>query len=567
MSAEKFSQYPYNRPEIAEYRAEFERLLARFQVADDAAAQIAAFVEIDQLRRAFDTQRTICQIRHTVDTADSFYEAENDYFDEVSPAAEELGNKFYAAVLQSRFRQELEAHAGKQFFVIADLALRTFKPEILGLMEEENKLRSEYVKLRAQAKLEFRGETYNLSTIYPQEIAPDRGTRREATAVKWRFFAEHADKVEAIYDRLVKVRHEMALALGYQNFVELGYARMLRSDYRPADVAVFRQQVLEHVVPLCAELQERQRRRIGVDTMNFYDEGFQYPSGNPAPKGAPEWIVEQAQTMYGELSEETRRFFQYMLDHELMDLLSKPNKAPGGYCTFIGETGSPFIYSNFNGTSGDIDVLTHEAGHAFQTFASRDLRPQEYIFPTYEACEIHSMSMEFFTWPWMKLFFQEDTDKYKFSHLCGALQFLPYGVAVDEFQHVVYENPHFTPAQRNEAWRAIERKYLPGRRYDGNAFLESGAFWQKQAHIFEVPFYYIDYTLAQICALQFWLRAQQNFSGAWADYVHLCQQGGSRSFLELVKVANLESPFVPGIVGRVCQAAKQWLDAVDDRSF
>jgi M3 family oligoendopeptidase len=256
-----------------------------------------------------------------------------------------------------------------------------------------------------------------------------------------------------------------------------------------------------------------------------------------------------------------------MLDHELMDLLSKPNKAPGGYCTFIAETGSPFIYSNFNGTSGDIDVLTHEAGHAFQTFESRGLRPLEYTFPTYEACEIHSMSMEFFTWPWMKLFFREDTDKYQFSHLSGALLFLPYGVAVDEFQHVVYENPHFTPAQRNEAWRAIERKYLPGRDYAGNAFLESGAFWQKQAHIFEVPFYYIDYTLAQICALQFWLRSRQEYAAAWTDYVALCQMGGSRSFLDLVRATHLESPFVSGIVERVCQAAKQWLDAVDDRAF
>jgi M3 family oligoendopeptidase len=567
MTGEKFSQYLYTRPEIAEYRRSFDALLAEFEEAPTAERQVELFAAIDRLRRSFDTQRTICQIRHTVNTADAFYEAENAYFDEVSPSAEEMNNRFYAAVLKARFRSALEAHAGQQFFVIADLALRTFKPEILGLLEEENKLRSEYVKLRAQAKLEFRGQTYNLSSIHPLEIAPDRDTRRDASAVKWKFFEENAEKTEAIYDRLVKVRHEMALALGYKNFIELGYARMLRSDYRAADVAVFRQQVLEHVVPLCAELKERQRQRIGVDKMLFYDEGFQYPGGNPAPKGPPEWIVEQAQQMYGELSAETDRFFRYMLDHELMDLLSKPNKAPGGYCTFLSDTGSPFIYSNFNGTSGDIDVLTHEAGHAFQTFESRDLRPSEYTFPTYEACEIHSMSMEFFTWPWMELFFKEDTDKYKFSHLSGALQFLPYGVAVDEFQHVVYENPHFTPAQRNEAWRAIEQKYLPGRDYAGNAFLESGALWQKQGHIFEVPFYYIDYTLAQICALQFWLRAAQDRSAAWADYVALCKMGGSRSFLDLVRASNLESPFVPGIVGRVCQAAKQWLDAVDDRSF
>lgn len=567
MSPVRFSEYVYERPVIETYKADFEALLSDFEHAANAEEQVKSFFALDELRKQFDSMRSICMIRHTSNTADEAYEKENDYFDEVVPKVEDLNNSLYKALVASRFRPELEERLGKQLFVIADLSLRTFRPEILEGLEEENKLRSEYVKLRAQAKLEFRGETYNLSSIYPQEIAPDRETRRAASAVKWAFFEENAPKVEAIFDRMVKVRHAMAQSLGYANFVELGYARMLRSDYKPEQVAVFRQQVLEHVVPLCGKLIARQQQRIGVEEMFFYDEGFQYPSGNPSPKGEPEWIVEQAKTMYAELSEETGVFFQYMLDHELMDLTAKPNKAPGGYCTAIANTGSPFIYSNFNGTSGDIDVLTHEAGHAFQMFESRLLTPSEYTFPTVEACEIHSMGMEFFTWPWMERFFKEDTDKYKFAHLSGALLFLPYGVAVDEFQHVVYENPDFTPAQRNAAWRDIERKYLPHRNYAGNAFLESGAFWQKQGHIFEVPFYYIDYTLAQICALQFWLRAQQNYPNAWADYVRLCKMGGSRSFLELVKYANLESPFVPGIVGRVCQTANEWLGRVDDAAF
>ncbi len=250
-----------------------------------------------------------------------------------------------------------------------------------------------------------------------------------------------------------------------------------------------------------------------------------------------------------------------------MDLEAKDGKAPGGYCTYIGDHQSPYIFSNFNGTSGDIDVLTHEAGHAFQVYSSRFLGLSEYQWPTYEACEIHSMSMELFTWRWMHLFFGADTDKYKFAHLSGSLLFLPYGVAVDEFQHYVYENPFATTAARNTAWRNIEKKYMPWRKYEDNDFLESGGFWQKQSHIFNSPFYYIDYALAQICAFQYWSWEQKDPKAAWDSYVQLCQAGGSKSFLDLVKLAGLRSPFDDGCIKEVVTDIQSWLDGVSDANF
>jgi M3 family oligoendopeptidase len=256
-----------------------------------------------------------------------------------------------------------------------------------------------------------------------------------------------------------------------------------------------------------------------------------------------------------------------MLKNDLMDLVNREGKATGGYCTFIPNYKAPFIFSNFNGTNGDIDVLTHEAGHAFQVYSSRNIGIVEYNWPTFESCEIHSMSMEFFTWPWMHLFFEGDVDKYKFMHLSAALQFLPYGVAVDEFQHVIYENPDFTPAERNQAWHEIEQKYLPNRDYGNNEFLKKGGFWQKQNHIFNSPFYYIDYCLAQICAFQFWKKDQENHTTAWADYIRLCQAGGSYSFLDLVKLANLRSPFEDGCIASVIEEIDNWLENIDDSSF
>jgi M3 family oligoendopeptidase len=268
--------------------------------------------------------------------------------------------------------------------------------------------------------------------------------------------------------------------------------------------------------------------------------------------------------MYSELSPETKEFFDFMIENQLMDLISKKGKAGGGYCTYISKYKAPFIFSNFNGTSGDVDVLTHEAGHAFQVYSSRNYETPEYNFPTYEACEIHSMSMEFFTYPWMNLFFEEEVDKYKYFHLSEALLFIPYGVTVDEFQHFVYENPNATPRERKSAWRAIERKYLPHRNYEANEYLEKGGWWHQQGHIFETPFYYIDYTLAQICAFQFFKKATENREKAWSDYLRLCKAGGSASFLELVKLANLVSPFENGCIASVIDHIEAYLNNIDD---
>ena len=562
-----FENFQYARPQFDLFSASFRKASAQFEAASSAEEQARALALVNELRIEFTSMYNVCHIRHTMDTRDAFYEKENEYFDQQMPAYEGLVNEFYKLLINSPFRDELEKKWGRQLFTIAELSLKTFDESVIGLLQEENKLSSDYTKLKAKAKIGFRGEEHNLSSIVKYEMDMDRAVRKEATEAKWAFFSGNAAEIEGIFDQLVRVRHRIARELGYENFVELGYARMLRSDYGPEKVANFRLQVQDYIVPIATRLYERQRRRLGLEQLKYYDEELRFHSGNPQPKGEPDWIVGQARRMYSELSEETREFFDFMRQAQLMDLQTRPGKATGGYCTYIGKYQTPFIFSNFNGTSGDIDVLTHEAGHAFQVFSSRDIGISEYNWPTFEACEIHSMSMEFFTWPWMQLFFKEDADKYKFSHLSNALYFLPYGVAVDEFQHFVYEHPEASPAARNQAWRDIERKYLPHRDYDGHPFLENGGYWQKQSHIFVMPFYYIDYTLAQICAFQFWKKDQEGHQQAWSDYVRLCQAGGSRSFLELVQLANLRSPFEDGCVASVVDIITEWLDGVDDAAF
>ncbi|MEH7388341.1 M3 family oligoendopeptidase [Bacillus sp. JJ1521] len=562
-----FNDFKYVRPIMDEVEQTFNVALEKFKNAATPSEQDEAMNEIIAIQRTVDTAFNICYIRHTVDTNDEYYKEEQDYLDEIQPLVQGLTTKYYDALVNSKFRADLENEWGRQLFDFAETQLKTFSSEVVEDLQLENKLSSEYTKLVASAKIMFEGEERTLAQLQPFTESTDRGMRKNANEVRFAFFKEHQEKFDQIYDQLVKVRTRIAHKLGFKNFVELAYVRLSRTDYNAEMVANFRKQVKDHIVPLAVKLRERQAERIGLDSLKYYDESFSFKSGNAVPKGDPEWIIENGKKMYEELSEETKEFFNYMIDTNLMDLVAKKGKAGGGYCTYISDYQAPFIFSNFNGTSGDIDVLTHEAGHAFQVYSSRHYELPEYNWPTYEAAEIHSMSMEFFTWPWMELFFKEDTDKYKFSHLSEALLFLPYGVAVDEFQHFVYENPDVTPAERNKAWREIENKYMPLRDYDGNEYLEEGGFWQRQSHIYTTAFYYIDYTLAQICAFQFWKKSRENHDEAWADYIHLCKQGGSKPFTGLVKEANLLSPFEEGAVQSVVGEIEAWLNSIDDKQL
>ncbi|WP_048602263.1 M3 family oligoendopeptidase [Rubeoparvulum massiliense] len=563
----KFSEFTYERLQFEEVAQNFQEELERLRQASSVEEQLLVIKEINTIRNRVETMMSICHIRHTIDTRESFYKEERDYWNHAQPKMESFISDYYQALLQSPYRSELEVALGKQLFALAELKLKTFSPEVIEDLQLENKLTSQYTELIASAKIPFQGEERTLAQLGPFLENPERQIRRKANEAYAGFLQEHGAELDEIYDQLVKLRTKIAKKLGFSSFVELGYARMSRVDYDKEMVENYRQQIRQYLVPLVTSLREQQAKRIGVDPLKFYDESFRFATGNPTPKGDPNWIVKNGAQMYGEMSPETNEFFQFMLKHELLDLVAKPGKAAGGYCTSINDYKAPFIFSNFNGTSGDIDVLTHEAGHAFQAYMSRDYEIPEYLFPTYESCEIHSMSMEFFAWPWMELFFKEDTEKYYYSHLTSALIFLPYGVAVDHFQHWVYEHPEATPAERHEAWKSMEQMYLPHRDYDGIPYFEKGGFWQRQAHIYRTPFYYIDYTLAQVCALEFWQRTQEDREAAWTDYVDLCKQGGTKPFLELVKVAGLRSPFADGTIESTLKPIQTWLEQIDDQQF
>ena len=563
----KFNEYKYEHLDLEKIKKEFSELIESFEKAENVEGQVNAFDEIIKLRNHIETMQTLVSVRHSIDTNDEFYDKENEYMDEISPILFGFTNDFYKALVNSKFKDELIQKYGKFLFDLAENTLKTFSPEIIPDAQEENRLSSKYSKLIASAKIDFDGKELNLSQMVPYTQSKDRNVRIEAAKKVAQFFSENQDEFDNIYDSLVKVRTRMAQKMGYKNFVEFGYKQLSRLEYDAKMVEGYRKQVLENIVPLHTELRERQGKRLGVDKLKFYDEAIKFNSGNADPHGSPEWILNNGKTMYKELSKETDEFFTFMTENNLLDLLSKKGKMSGGYCTYIPEHKAPFIFANFNGTSHDIDVLTHEAGHAFQVYQSRGFEVPEYLWPSYEACEIHSMSMEFLTWPWMDLFFENDTDKYKFIHLSEALLFIPYGVTVDEFQHWVYENPEATPKERREKWIEIEKKYLPTRDYGEVEELKNGIFWFRQGHIFSSPFYYIDYTLAQVCAFQFWIKSRENREKAWQDYLNLCKFGGSKPFFELMKSANLKNPFEEGTLAFVIPKIKEYLDNVDDMNL
>lgn len=560
----KFNDYKYEKINIDETKEKFSNLIKSFSDAENLEEQTKYMDEIIKLRNHIETMETLVSIRHSIDTTDEFYDKENEYVDEISPILFGFISEFYKALVNSKFRANLEKKYGKFLFDLAENTLKTFNEEIIPDLQEENRLSSKYSKLIASAKIQFDGEEKNLSEMVPYTQSKDRNVRIEASKKVAHFFKENKDKFDKIYDGLVKVRTTIAQKLGYKNYVELGYARLSRLEYDSEMVASYRKQVLENIVPLHTELRQRQAKRLGLDKLKFYDEPIKFNSGNADPHGDPEWILNHGKTMYNELSKETAEFFSFMTEKNLLDLLSKKGKMSGGYCTYIPEYKSPYIFSNFNGTSHDVDVLTHEAGHAFQVYQSRGYEIPEYLWPTYEACEIHSMSMEFLTWPWMDLFFENDAEKYKFIHLSEALLFIPYGVTVDEFQHWVYENPNATPDDRRAKWLEIEKKYLPTRDYGEVDDLKEGIFWFRQGHIFNSPFYYIDYTLAQVCAFQFWIKSQENREKAWDEYLALCKLGGSKPFFELMKAANLKNPFEQGTIASVIPKIREFLESIDD---
>jgi len=558
----KFSELEYVRPDFDKVKENLKSYIKKGREADSFTAALSAYTESENEINHLMMMYTLVYIRHTLDTSDKFYEEEHEVFNSQFPTFGPISVESGEALNESKYRADFETKFGKQFFASIELEKKRFSEKNIPLLQEEAKLTSEYQKMMASCKIKFDGKELNLYGIQKYFENDDREVRKAAFQAYSDFYHDNEKRLEEIWDELIKLRNEMGRNLGFENFIPLGYLRQGRTDYGVKEVESFRKQVEDYLVPLCIELYGAQAKRIGVDTLYSYDEKMTFADGNAVPAGDDDFMMEEARKMYHELSPETAEFIDFMMEHELLDLKNKPNKASTGYMTSFAPLKAPFVFSCFNGTIFDMQVLTHELGHAFAGYMAMRNQPiSEYYSESTDIAEIHSMSMEQFAYPYAERFFGKDADKYRFQHLQDAITFVPFGVAVDEFQHICYEKPELTSKERTYEWHKLEEKYMPWRKYDeADEFMNRGGYWYHKLHIFQEPMYYINYTLTTMGAMEFKKKYAEDKEKAWEDYLKLCKVGGSLSYLETLKYANVSSPFEEGSVEKSCSYAKEILE-------
>ncbi|NLB48287.1 MAG: M3 family oligoendopeptidase [Erysipelotrichia bacterium] len=559
----KFSHYPFVVPDEKKVIAKFEQLVTQLAACQNAKEAEVALNKINKYIEKLRTDISIIYVKYSCDTRNEEYKKAQDVVDEMTPIFGKYNNQLIKILTTAPYRPELEKKFGPFLFKKYDAKLKTFDEKIMPELMQESKLTSEYDLILGGAQIDYEGQILNLSQLGKYLQDKDRKTRKGAAKAMDNWLKENESRLGQIYNELVRIRHEMALKLGFKNFTELAYLRLGRTDYTPDMVANYRQQVYEEVVPLSQKLYRAQMKNLGIKKPQYYDYNLMFNSGNPLPAGDSDYLVKQAQEMYAALGKESKEFFDFMIENELMDLEARSGKAPGGYCTYFPLYKSPFIFSNFNGTQDDVNVLCHGGGRAFQAYLSKDNKVPEYRNPTLERCEIHSMSMEFFAWPYVENFFGKDGEKYKYLHLVSSIGFLPYGITIDEFQHWVYEHPIATHDERCAAFREIESRYTPHKKYDDTPALAKGTYWLRQAHVFGSPFYYIDYTLAQVVAFQFAIENNKDHEKAWKKYVKLCKCGGKYPFLELLAKNRLRNPFKDGNIRKVIKPLTKVLKSFD----
>ena len=554
---EKFKDLQYVRPDVKALKKDYLAAVKKFKAAQTFEEADSAMREWSDVGNRVGTQCVIASVRHTCNMKDEFYDNENKFIDSTMPKLMPVMKKGTTALIKSRFRPQLEERYGKLMFRSAEIEEKLMKLSIILPTIKENKLTSEYSKLAASCSVEFMGEKCNFYGLLKHMQSTDRNERKAAFEEWAKLYAGIAPQLDEIYGKLIKLRCKIAKKLGFKNYIDYVYLARGRYDYDSKAVAEFREAVRKYITPLCDRLYKEQAERIGVGKLCWYDESLVFPEGNADPQGTPDELVAKAQEMYSELSPETKEFFDFMVKYELFDFVTRENKHLGGYCTFLADYKAPFIFSNFNGTSADIDVLTHEAGHAFEAYyASRRLPLVGLTHSTSEINEIHSMAMEHFTYPYMDKFFGENADKRRYSHFCEALMVIPYLVSVDEFQHRVFENPDSTSADWRRFWKETEQKYMPWRSYDGNEFLEGGGFWMQKQHIFLSPFYYVDYALAQLGAFALY-RKNTEGGDAWGDYLKLCGMGGMYGYFETLERAGIPCPLKEETVKMTAEFAEK----------
>lgn len=558
----KFNEMTYTRPDIDALLARCRELAAKAAAAPDGDALVRLYYEQSEAFAEYNTAANLANIHYTCDTRDAYWKAEQDFFDANGPAVTNASVEISRAFLANPHVDALTEKFGTTCVVGMKNAVLSMDDRTVELQQQFNALVSRYQQIYGGALVELDGKQLTIPQLGPYKEDLDPAVRRAAYEAEAGYFDAHRAELDELYGQIVQNLNAQARVMGYHDYSELSYVRMNRIGYGPEEIRKFRDQVANDVVPQLQKVMALRAKRTGIAHPAFTDLPILFRDGNPKPIPGYKARMDAARTMYHELSPETAEFIDFMQDNELFDVESRPGKMSGGYMTSLPSYKAPFIFANWNDTSGDVDVLTHECGHAFEGYvAERDPAiPADLECPGMESAEIHSMAMEFLTAPWHHLLFGRDTDKYALLHAEDSFVFLAYGCEVDEFQHIMYQNPDLTPDERNAEWFKLEKKYRPWIDFDNLPFYGRGAGWQRQLHIYECPFYYIDYCLSTMAALQFFLLSLTDHKDAWERYLRLVRRAGTASYTELLETAGLKVPFEEGSIKGIAQQMTDWLE-------
>ena len=558
----KFNEMTYTRPDIGALLARCKELAAKAAAAPDGDALVRLYYEQSEAFAEYNTAANLANIHYTCDTRDAYWKAEQDFFDANGPAVTNASVEISRAFLANPHVDALTEKFGTTCVAGMKNAVLGMDDRTVELQQQFNALVSRYQQIYGGALVELDGKQLTIPQLGPYKEDLNPAVRRAAYEAEAGYFDAHRAELDELYGQIVQNLNAQARVMGYHDYSELSYVRMNRIGYGPEEIRKFRDQVANDVVPQLQKVMALRAKRTGIAHPAFTDLPILFRDGNPKPIPGYKARMDAARTMYHELSPETAEFIDFMQDNELFDVESRPGKMSGGYMTSLPSYKAPFIFANWNDTSGDVDVLTHECGHAFEGYvAERDPAiPADLECPGMESAEIHSMAMEFLTAPWHHLLFGKDTDKYALLHAEDSFVFLAYGCEVDEFQHIMYQNPDLTPDERNAEWLKLEKKYRPWIDFDNLPFYGRGAGWQRQLHIYECPFYYIDYCLSTMAALQFFLLSLTDHKDAWARYLRLVRRAGTASYTELLETAGLKVPFEEGSIKGIAQQMTDWLE-------
>lgn len=557
-----FKDIKYQRPDLELVKEGIRDLRLRLMTTQDIDQASDILIEYEKLIGDFNTQYELCIILHDLDTSNEFYSDELEFYDEATASLSELSSAMLQVMVNCPCSDKIKEKYGEMIFLKAANHKETISPEVIEDYASESSLQNEYSQIQSEALIEFGGKTLNLSLLTPYLESTRRKTRKEAHKALDEYYMGKKETFDRIYDDMVKVRTTIAKKLGFNTYTELGYKLMERYDYNSKEVEKFREAIVKYIVPLTVQIRKLQKERLGVDELMFYDLPTLFEKGNPVPSIPGISYEHVAGEFFTKIFGASPSFFEVLSEHGFTDLLTRENKSTGGYCMYLDSYAIPFIFMNGNGTADDVATIVHEGGHAYAAVKSADISPfAECLQPTLETCEIHSTSMEFLSYPFMEMFYGEKAEQYRELHMTNALLFLPYGCMVDEFQHIIYDNPDMTPDERHGVWKNLEQKYQPYINYDeDHPFHAMGGAWMKKDHIFTSPFYYIDYCLAHICALQLWDLSREDMKQALIKYNKLCSLGGTDTFLNLLKHSELESPFDVNVIKRIAYACSDFLN-------